>query len=116
MSSASSDSGRLSYDELEALVVELRAQNGALMLRIEELERQVTRSSRNSSSPPSSDLSKTRAERRREAREKLKRMSRQQRKAGGQPGHEGKHRALVAAQRVEHRSEHLPVLRVRARL
>ncbi len=47
VSSASSDSARLSYEDLEALVVELRAQNVALTLRIEELERQSNRNSRN---------------------------------------------------------------------
>ncbi len=72
MSSASSDSARLGYEDLEALVVELRAQNVALTLRIEALERQSNRNSRNSSLPPSTDPPKTRAERRREAREKLK--------------------------------------------
>jgi hypothetical protein len=72
----------------------LVAQNAELIARVEELEREANRSSRNSSSPPSSDPPKTRAERRREARERLKRMSQEQRKAGGQPGHEGKHRAL----------------------
>jgi transposase len=87
---------------------ELREQNAALIARVEELEREANRSSRNGSSPPSSDQPKTRAERRREAREKLKRMSKQQRKAGGRPGHEGKHREMVALERVDHHSEHLP--------
>jgi transposase len=98
-----------------SLVAELReqnagliAQNAVLMRRIEELERESNRTSRNSSLPPSSDPPKTRAERRREAREKLKRMSREQRKPGGQPGHEGKHRALVGPERVDRQTEHLP--------
>ena len=122
MSSASSGSGRPSYEDLEALVAELLAQNAelvaqnaelvaqnrALTARVEKLEREASRSSRNSSSPPSSDPPKTRAERRREAREKLKRMSKEQRKQGGQPGHEGTHRARVAPERVDRRSEHLP--------
>ena len=54
--------------------------------RIEELERQVNRSSRNSSQPPSQDSPKSRAQRRREAREKLKALSESKRKPGGQPG------------------------------
>ncbi len=108
MSSASSDSARPSYEDLEALVADLRAQNVALTLRIEQLERQSNRDSRNSSLAPSTDPPKTRAERRREAREKLKRMSKQQRKAGGQPGHEGKHRALAGLERVDRHTEHLP--------
>ena len=94
--------------ELREQNAELREQNAALTARVEELEREANRSSRNSSAPPSSDPPKTRAERRREAREKLKRMSKQQRKAGGQPGHEGKHRALVEPERVDRHSEHLP--------
>jgi transposase len=93
---------------LRAHNAELRAQVAELTARIEQLEREANRSSRNSSSPPSSDPPKTRAERRREAREKLKRMSKVQRKAGGQPGHEGKHRALVAADRVDRHTEHFP--------
>jgi transposase len=106
VSSASEESGRPSYEDLAALVAELRAQNAALIARVEELEREANRTSRNSSSAPSSDPPKTRAERRREAREKLKRMSKAQRKAGGQPGHEGKHRALAPEDR--RRTSHLP--------
>jgi transposase len=92
--------------ELEALVAELRADNRALRERIEELERQLSRDSRNSSNPPSSDPPKSRAERRREARAKLKELS--ERKAGGQPGHEGHHRQMAPPERVDQRSEHLP--------
>ena len=106
MGSASSDSGRLSYEELEALVAELMAQNGVLRERVEELERQLGRNSRNSSSPPSSDPPLTRAERRRLAREKAKELSK--RKPGGQPGHEGKHRQMAPPERVDRRTEHLP--------
>lgn len=122
MGSASEGSSRPGYEELEALVAELLArneqlisqntelvaQNQMLLVRVQELEREANRSSRNSSSPPSSDPPRTRAERRREAREKLKRMSKEQRKAGGQPGHEGKHREMVAADRVDRRTTHLP--------
>lgn len=110
MGSASSDSGRPSYQELEALVAELRAQNRALEERVAELERQSGRNSSNSSLPPSSDPPLTRAERRRRAREKLKQMSKQQRKPGGQPGHGGKHRAIVPTERVDRRTEHLPTV------
>jgi transposase len=120
--SAREGSGRRGYKELEALVADLLAQNEQLVLqnmelveqnrgliaRVEELENEVRRTSRNSSSPPSSDPPKTRAQRRREAREKLKRMSREQRKQGGQPGHEGKHRQMASEERVDRRSSHLP--------
>jgi transposase len=73
--------------------------------RIDELERQVDRDSTNSSMAPSSDPPRSRAERRRAAREAYKRSLR---KSGGQPGHEGKARELVAPERVEKRFEHLP--------
>lgn len=78
---------------------------GALGERIDELERQVDRDSSNSSMAPSSDPPKSRAERRRAAREAYKRSMR---RSGGQPGHEGKTRELVAPERVDERLEHLP--------
>lgn len=74
-------------------------------LRFEELERRLGQNSGNSSMPPSSDPPKSRAERRRVAREAYKRSMR---KSGGQPGHEGKTRELVAPERVDERLVHLP--------
>jgi transposase len=56
--------------------------------RIEELERQMGRSSRNSSMPPSRDSPAQRQE-----RPKKKGSGRSQ---GGQPGHRGQHRPMVA--------------------
>jgi len=73
--------------------------------RIEELERRVGRNSGNSSLPSSSDPPASRAERRRAAREAYKRSMR---KSGGQPGHQGKGRELVAPERVDGRVVHLP--------
>jgi transposase len=102
---ASSDAGRLGYDELVALVVELRAENAALRERIDELERQSKRDSGNSSMAPSQDPPLSRAERRRRAREAYRRSMR---KSGGQPGHQGKTRELVAPERVNDQFEHLP--------
>jgi transposase len=102
---ASGAAERLSYEELVGLVAGLRAENAALRDRIEELERQVNRNSGNSSMPPSSDPPLSRAERRRRAREAYKRSMRQ---TGGQPGHQGKAREMVAPERVERRFEHLP--------
>jgi transposase len=93
--------------ELRAQLALLVEENASLRARIAELERQLNRDSRNSSMPPSSDPPKSRAERRREARAKLKELS--TRKPGGQPGHEGKHREMVPPERVDRRSEHLPV-------
>ena len=105
MADASGAAERLSYEELVGLVAGLRAENAALRERIEELERQVNRNSGNSSMPPSSDPPLSRAERRRRAREAYKRSMRQ---TGGQPGHQGKAREMVAPERVERRFEHLP--------
>ena len=96
--------------EQAALIEALQARIAEQAAVIEELERRVNRNSSNSSLPPSSDQPLTRAERRRRAREKLKQMSNQQRKPGGQPGHEGKHRAMTQAERVDRRSKHLPAV------
>lgn len=67
-----------------------------LQERIEELERQVNRTSRNSSVAPSSDPPLTRQQRRQLARERakkqLERERREARRQGGQPGHEGSSR------------------------
>jgi transposase len=108
---------------LEALVEQLTVKNGLLIeqisllgeqiaaqdAKIQELERRDRRDSTNSSQPPSQDPPKTRAERRRDAREKVKReAAAQKRKAGGQPGHEGKHRQKCEPGRVDRRSVHLP--------
>jgi transposase len=73
--------------------------------RVEELERRVGQNSGNSDNPPSSDRPAPRAERRRAAREAYKRSMR---KSGGQPGHQGKTREMVAPERVDQHFEHLP--------
>ena len=94
MADASGGAGGLSYEELAALVVELRAENAALRARLEEVERKVSRDwSTSRTSPPSSDPPKSRAERRRLAPGAYKKSMR---KSGGQPGHQGKSRELVA--------------------
>jgi len=90
---------------LSARVEELSRVVAEQAARIEELERQLNRSSGNSSMPPSSDPPKSRAERRRAAREAYKRSKR---KSGGQPGHEGKARELASSERVDERFEQLP--------
>ncbi len=94
-----------SFEELSARVAEQRAQVEELHRQVDELERQANRDSGNSSMPPSSDPPKSRAERRGAAREAYKRSMRS---SGGQPGHEGKTRELVAPGRVDQRREHLP--------
>jgi transposase len=60
----------------------------SFMARVEELERQIGRNSRNSSLPPSRDSPDAR-----EARPKKKGSGRSQ---GGQSGHPGRHRPMVA--------------------
>ena len=105
MARASGGADQPSYEELAALVAELRAENAALRARIEELERQVNRNSGNSSMPPSQEPPLSRAERRRRAREAYKRSMRQ---TGGQPGHRGKTREAVESGRVDRRFEHPP--------
>jgi transposase len=70
-----------------ARIDELVAANALLTERVEELERQAGRSSRNSSLPPSRDSPDARKQR------PKKRSGRRQ---GGQPGHPGQHREMVA--------------------
>jgi hypothetical protein len=83
--------GSVREAELEALNAGLRAENAALIARIEELERRLGQNSQNSSRPPSSDPPSA---------PKRKRGKRSRRKRGGQPGHRGGKRELVAPERV----------------
>ncbi len=87
------------------LVVSMFGELAQMRAEIDELKRRVARDSRNSSMSPSSDPPKSRAERRRLAREAYKRSMR---KTGGQPGHEGKGREMVARERVDRRVVHFP--------
>lgn len=68
--------------------------------RIALLERRLGRSSRNSSQPPSADLPSSPPRRGKDP---------SGRKAGGQPGHEGKGRPLLPAWAVDDIVEHWPV-------
>jgi transposase len=74
--------------------------NERLEARVAELERRLSRSSRNSSLPPSQDppWAPPRSGGRGSGR-----------KRGGQPGHEGRHRALLPLERVDAVVEHWPV-------
>jgi transposase len=85
------------------------------VLRAEErllaVEAKTAASSRNSSSPPSTDAPKTRQQRRAEAREKAKELARkdgERRKAGGQPGHPGSGRGLLGEDRMREFVDHYP--------
>jgi transposase len=70
-----------------ARIDELVAENAALAARVEELERQAGRNSRNSSLPPSRDSPDAR---------KARPKKRSGRRQGGQPGHPGQHRPMFA--------------------
>jgi transposase len=70
-----------------ALIAAQAARIEELVARVEELERQAGRSSRNSSLPPSRDSPDARTQRPKK---------RSERRQGGQPGHPGQHREMVA--------------------
>ncbi len=78
---------------------ELVEANRRLEARLAELEQRLNRSSRNSSLPPSQDPPSAPARLRRRG---------SGRKRGGQPGHEGRHRRLLAPEQVDEVVEHWP--------
>jgi transposase len=80
-------------------VGELVEANERLEARVAELERRLNRSSRNSSLPPSQDPPSAP----KRAGGKCSGRGR-----GGQPGHEGRHRRLLAPERVDEVVEHWP--------
>jgi transposase len=73
--------------------------NQRLEARVGELERRLSRSSRNSSLPPSQDPPSAPPRPRRPG---------SGRRPGGQPGHEGKHRRLLPPEEVDEVVEHWP--------
>ena len=93
------------FEDLRVQLVVQIAEVQSLAAQVDELKRVANRDSGNSSMPPSSDPPASRAERRRKAREAYQRSMR---RSGGQPGHEGKTREMVGADRVDERVEHLP--------
>ncbi|MGI8428097.1 MAG: DUF6444 domain-containing protein [Solirubrobacteraceae bacterium] len=102
------DSGREACIEF---LVEVMDRQLRLEERLRMLETRSAASSRNSSSPPSRDAPKTRQQRRREAREKAKELLKEdgkKRTAGGQPGHRGAGRKLVAEDRMDEIVDHYP--------
>ncbi len=80
-------------------VGELVEANRRLEARVAELEQRLNRSSRNSSLPPSQDPPSAPARPQHPASE---------RRRGGQPGHEGRHRPLLELERVDELVEHWP--------
>ncbi len=91
------DAGREAVVEV-LLAMDRRIQQ--LETRVEKLERQLNKSSRNSSLPPSSD----RPGKRRPVRDR----DRSGRSQGAQPGHEGHGRELLPASAVDEVVEHWP--------
>src|SRR6266511_3934064 len=80
-------------------ISELVETNQRLEARVAELERRLSRSSRNSSLPPSQDPPSAPPRPRRPG---------SGRTPGGQPGHEGKHRRLLPPEQVDEIVEHWP--------
>jgi transposase len=103
------DAGREACVEVLLKLAGLVAQHEQRLARLEE---QVRRDSRNSSVPPSADPPKTRAQRRAEARAKAKEWAKREgidgRQAGGQDGHPGAGRRLVAEDQVDELVDHYP--------
>ena len=77
----------------------LEAENAALRARIAELEQRLSKNSRTSSKPPSSDPPWTKPRRR---------GSPKKRQRGGQPEHPGSNRALLSSDKVDRVEEHRP--------
>jgi transposase len=89
----------LRFDELVGANERLVAANERLEARVSELERRLSRSSRNSSLPPSQDPPSA---------PPRPRGTGSGRKRGGQPGHEGRCRRLLAPELVDEIVEHWP--------
>jgi transposase len=89
----------LRLDDLVAANERLVEANERLEARVAELERRLSRSSRNSSLPPSQDPPSA------PPRPRGKGSGRKQ---GGQPGHEGRYRRLLALELVDEIVEHWP--------
>ena len=94
-----------------AFLIGLATGQRRLEERLRALEVTALASSRNSSSPPSTDAPKTRQQRRQEAREKAKELARkdgQRRKVGGQDGHPGAGRELLPLGQMQEVVDHYP--------
>jgi transposase len=89
----------LRLDELVEANERLVEANERLEARVGELERRLRRSSRNSSLPPSQDPPSA---------PPRPRGERSGRKRGGQHGHEGRYRRLLASEQVDEIVEHWP--------
>ena len=81
-----------------ALILVLLEQVSSLQKRLDALEEQIRTNSTNSSKPPSSDPPGSLP----------RRKQKSGRPKGGQPGHEGHHRALVPSEKADHILQHYP--------
>jgi len=86
-------------DAQDAQIALQAGQIEKLLARVEDLEQRLGRNSRNSSRPPSQDPPGAPAR---------KRGQGSGRRQGGQPGHEGRHRRLLPAERINHEFDHWP--------
>src|SRR5436190_23527348 len=82
-------------EEAQEIIDLLWSMLGELSKRIEELEERLRTNSKNSSKPPSSDRNGGKKEGKRK-------KGKDKRKAGGQPGHEGKGRELLPPEETDH--------------
>lgn len=80
-------------DLLWSMLGELSKRVEAQSKRIEELEERLRTNSQNSSKPPSTDVGGGKRDKKKKAKSK--------RKPGGQPGHEGKARELLAPEKAD---------------
>ena len=87
------------HRECDARITELEALVKALLAEAKELKRQLGQDSSNSDKPPSTDPPGKPPKEKRE---------RGKRKPGGQPGHEGRTRALLPPDQVDEIHEHKP--------
>jgi transposase len=81
-------------EEAQEIINGLWVRYRTMSSRVEALEERVRTNSRNSSKPPSSDIAGGK-------KKDKRRRSKSRRKAGGQPGHVGKSRALLPPEAVD---------------
>jgi transposase len=101
--------GKLAAAEARAVAAEARV--AVLEKQVAELLEKLNRNSRNSNKPPSTESPSDRLKRRaiELAREKKRKTAEQKRAAGGQPGHPGSQRTLLAADLVDDIVDHYPL-------
>ena len=95
---------RADNQDLRRLVEDLKAIVTLQSQKIEALQAQLNKSSKNSHKPPSSDTPKQRSER----KNKRKTKNKSGNKPGGQKGHKGSHRQMLAQQDVDHFVDCIP--------